>query len=163
MFFSQDGIRHIRCDSCDHEQALAMGRNESEIRAAIYHMFEIFMDRAICIDCRSNPEILEREQMKYALELIPQRFLEMHVVEFATWSPQKPGPRMFVLQWPFGFSHEPATIMLDRRVIRREDIEAIEVYIPDEVGTDLMRRYVNALRLADEAYQAMSGRQRHAT
>lgn len=158
MFFSENGVRHVQCDSCDMIQALAMGRNESEIRAAIYHMFEIFMDRAICGDCRCDPVIAEREQMKYALEAIPQRFLELHVVEFATWSPQKPGPRLFILQWPFGFSHEPGTMTLDRRVVRRDGHDAIEVYIPNPEEVGLMDRYVKAIQAADEAYNTVAAR-----
>jgi hypothetical protein len=167
MFRVENGKTFVVCDSCKTERALGIRPGASQqdaiISATYWQMYEVFMGRAICGDCRCDPVIVEREQMQYALSQIPQRFLEKHVVEFAVWSPQDRGPRTFILDWPFGFSHEPRTITLDRRKVAvKGQGMAVEIFIPDEAEIPLMQRYVKALQLADAGYQRVQASARRA-
>ena len=96
----------------------------------------------------------ERPDIKIDRGPFPTRFIDLHLLEFASWNMGNPPVREFRLRWPAG-SSGPATLRIGFEVLGRgTSSPVIRLKLEDEASVKTLQDYMAAIGRADAEYTA---------
>lgn len=94
--------------------------------------------------------------MAFELDLtaLPQRFRELHMIEFCSWRMGRHASRDFVLHWPAGISGKPKIALAWRKETRAANPGTVfgVVYLPNPDDWGVVNVYMAAIAQTDAAW-----------